>query len=472
MSSMPTSYKSTTGAEPMNPLHPLARDLPGHARAASTPPAADSAPGRLLSLDAYRGLVMILMISAGLQIGNVVKRFDAKVGWEHLHTQVWDKLAFHTEHTEWTGCSFWDLIQPSFMFMVGTALAFSLANRRAKGQGFGWMLLHAVGRSVALVLLAVFLSTESRHLHTNWIFTNVLAQIGLGYTFLFLVAWLKPRWQFVAAAIILVGYFAAFAAYPKNAAKFTLASPNIHADNWYRVDGMPTEWEQAHFKKNANVASVFDRWFLNRFPRPDGKEFQGSTGGYQTLNFIPSLATMILGLLAGELLRGRLSGAKKVAILLGAGLLSLAAGWALGRFGICPVGKRIWTPSWAIFSAGWAFVALGLFYLVLDVWKFRRWEYPLIVVGANSIAIYCVSQMLKPFVRENMRRHFGQDIYEYPGHVYAWLRYHVFSHTSHGTDIFNLYGKFFAPMAEASVFLIFCWLLCWWAYRRKLFIKI
>src|SRR6185437_8532703 len=107
------------------PAHAVARHMPPpHA-----PPAV--APGRLVSLDAYRGLIMILMISAGLQIGRVVKNFDTTPGWHHLHTHVWDIAVFQTDHTDWTGCSLWDLIQPSFMFMVGAAMAFSLVSRQA-----------------------------------------------------------------------------------------------------------------------------------------------------------------------------------------------------------------------------------------------------------------------------------------------------------------------------------------------------
>src|SRR5260221_9863958 len=98
----------------------IVQSTPQARKSTDTPePASAPAPGRLVSLDAYRGLIMILMISAGLQIGKVVQLFDATAGWQHLHTRMWDHLAFQTEHTAWTGCSLWDLIQPSFMFMVG-----------------------------------------------------------------------------------------------------------------------------------------------------------------------------------------------------------------------------------------------------------------------------------------------------------------------------------------------------------------
>ena len=91
---------------------------------------------RLASIDAYRGLVMLLMISAGLGIPEVVYNFRHIPGLANLETPGWDRLVFHTDHVPWVGCGLWDMIQPSFMFLVGTALAFSVASRRAKEQSF------------------------------------------------------------------------------------------------------------------------------------------------------------------------------------------------------------------------------------------------------------------------------------------------------------------------------------------------
>jgi predicted acyltransferase len=403
-------------------------------------PAAPTAPERLVSMDAYRGLVMVLMVSAGLGITRVVRTFEQTPELAHLKTPLWERLAFHTDHAEWVGCSLWDLIQPSFMFMVGVSLPFSIASRKAKGHPFRRMLLHAVARSAVLVLLGVFLMSNGSR-GTNWTFDNVLTQIGLGYTFLFLVAWLRPRWQLVTAAAVLVVTWLMFVAFPAPAADVPSAALGL-PENWQRLEGVA-----AHFEKHTNVAARADRWFLNLFPRADGKPFERNGGGYATLNFLPSLATMIFGLLAGELIRSRLRGGTKFAALLGAGLAGLAIGWALGWLGVCPVVKRIWTPSWAIYSAGWAFVLLGVFYVVIDVAKFRLWALPLVVVGMNSIAVYCMSMLLKPWVRESLKRHAGQDVY-------------------------NVFGGAWAPMVETSVFLLFCWAACWWMYRKKVFVRI
>src|SRR4051812_18965352 len=145
--------------------------------------------GRVLSIDAYRGFVMLAMASAGLALGQAAKL--------HPGSAVWEALRFHTDHVAWRGCSFWDMIQPSFMFIVGVAMPFSYANRESRGDGRVGQFGHALVRSMVLVLLGVFLASAWGR-QTNWAFTNVLAQIGLGYPFVFLLLGRPPRVQFGA----------------------------------------------------------------------------------------------------------------------------------------------------------------------------------------------------------------------------------------------------------------------------------
>src|SRR5437870_3072952 len=109
---------------------------------------------RLLSLDAYRGAIMLLMVSAGLGIPTVAKSFT--------HSPIWQELAHQTDHVVWSGCSLWDLIQPSFMFMVGVAMPFSHASRLAKGQSRPIIAAHVVWRSLFLCLLGIFLISNKQ----------------------------------------------------------------------------------------------------------------------------------------------------------------------------------------------------------------------------------------------------------------------------------------------------------------------
>src|SRR5215472_4254460 len=141
---------------------------------------------RNLAVDAYRGLVMLLMMAEVVQLSRVAKAFPGN--W------FWNVLAWNQTHTAWAGCSLHDTIQPGFSFLVGVALPYSIASRMAKGGTFGRMLLHAAWRSLALIALGIFL----RSLHspiTYFTFEDTLTQIGLGYTFLFLLGFRPPRWQ-------------------------------------------------------------------------------------------------------------------------------------------------------------------------------------------------------------------------------------------------------------------------------------
>jgi heparan-alpha-glucosaminide N-acetyltransferase len=333
---------------------------------------------RLVSLDACRGAIILLMASGGLGLARAARDLDSGSPWKWIGQQV--------EHADWAGATLWDFIQPAFMFMVGVALPWSLASRTSRGQRFGAMLAHASWRSLVLVLLAVFL-TSAWSSQTEWVFTNVLAQIGLGYPLLFILAFARPRTQWLAAFGILVAYWLAFALHPLPALDFDWKAVGV-PDDWPHLTGFAAHWE-----KNANFAAAFDRWFLNLFPRPAPYVF--NEGGYQTFNFIPSLATMIFGLLAGRLLRSELTPGTKVVRLLTFGFAGITLGAVIAATGLCPIVKRIWTPSWTILSAGVVSVVLAGFYGIIDGLGQRRWSFPFVVAGVNSIALYCLWQLME-----------------------------------------------------------------------------
>jgi heparan-alpha-glucosaminide N-acetyltransferase len=401
-------------------------------------PAAESSPvappksvqARLMSLDAYRGFVMLLMISAGFYISRIAKNFP--------DNPVWQFLGHQTDHADWRGCTLWDLIQPSFMFMVGVALPFSVANRQGRGQAFGRLFLHALWRSFALVMLGVFLSSSGQR-QTDFNYVIVLSQIGLGYPFLWLLGWTKTRTQVIAAAGILLFSWAVFAFYPLPGQGFDYAKVGVPAD-WSHFKGF-----EAHWDKNANAFSAFDGWFMNLFPREKPFVFNG--GGYTTLNFVPSLATMIFGLLTGGLLRSGRSHAQKLKWMLGAGVAGLVLGGAVDLFGICPMVKRIWTPSFAIYSSGWTFLMLGAFFWIIEMRGYRRWAFPLMVAGMNSIALYCMSMLMKPWIRERIKIHLGQHVFEQ-------------------------FGILYSSMVEMAFILVVLWLISFWMYKRKIFLRI
>jgi heparan-alpha-glucosaminide N-acetyltransferase len=418
---------------------PVDRSRTAPTRAPDVVPDAAPAPPpparRLASLDVFRGVTMLFMATEMLGIPWVMQKLPG--------SGVARFLAVTLDHVPWTGVVPWDLIQPSFMFMVGVALPFSVASRRAAGQPFAGQLGHAARRALILVLLGIFLRSQT-HPQTYFTFEDVLTQIGLGYVFLFLLAHARPRTQWAAALAILAAYWAAFALYPLPPAGFDTAAVGVPADWPHHLTGFAAHWDM-----NTNLASRADQWFLNLFPRE--RPFVYNKGGYTTLSFVPSLATMIFGLLAGEQLRvggaDRAADRDKVRKLVLYGAAGVALGTALHVLGVCPIVKRIWTPSWAVFSAGWAALFLALFYHAVDVRGQRRWAFPFLVVGTNSIAMYVLVNAGEKYTEKALHIHLGRRAFEALGKVYE-------------------------PILTGAAALLVFWLILRWMYRRRIFIRI
>jgi predicted acyltransferase len=443
---------------------------------------------RVAGVDAYRGLVMFLMLAGILHLADVAQEFP--------NDPVWQFLGYHQSHVEWTGCSLHDLIHPSFTFLVGVSLPFSLAGRIRHGQSVWRMTGHAAWRALVLIWLGIFLRSIG-HEHTIYTFIDTLTQIGLGYLPLFFIglaiyhpgalrgaepnsrrAAIRAALPWIALAVILVGYWAAFALYPLPTADFDYEAVDVPRDWPYHFSGFA-----AHWNKNSNIGWAFDRWFLNLFPRSD--VFMANPGGYSTLNFIPHLGTMILGLIAGRWLQGlavetakstpaqrlrlftshsdaignaaaaarRLAAPPKsasavLARMVIVGVLCLAAAMALDAAGICPIVKRLWTPSWVLFAGGWAFLFLAAFYLIVDIWNWRAWTFPLLVIGMNSIVAYCMAELLLDrFIVDSFHTHFGPRAFQALGSAYE-------------------------PLLSGLAVLAVYWLILFWMYRRRIIVKI
>ncbi|HET6884030.1 MAG TPA: hypothetical protein VFI31_28005 [Pirellulales bacterium] len=401
----------------------------------TTIPRSDPLPptpvGRVGSIDAYRGFVMFLMTAEVLALAHVARALPESAAWQ------W--LGYHQTHVAWRGCSLHDLIQPSFSFLVGVALPFSLASRQKRGEPLWFSTAHAAWRAVILVLLGIFLRSVGRPA-TNFTFEDTLTQIGLGYLPLFLIGFGPPKLRWAALVLILVGYWAAFALYPLPGDDFNYAEAGVAQDWEHNAAGFA-----AHWNENTNAAWAFDRWFLNLFPRQ--QPFLNNGGGYATLSFIPTLATMVLGLIAGDWLRAVAPASRKLVWMTVAGIAGLALGYAADRFGLCPNVKRIWTPSWVLFSGGWCFLLLAAFYLVIDVAGFSSWSYPLRVVGANSIAAYLIAHLFGDFIRSSFGTHLGPEV-------------------------FHTWGKAYEPFLAGVAVLTIYWLILWWMYRRKIFLRV
>jgi predicted acyltransferase len=373
-------------------------------------------PTRNLAIDTYRGFVMLLMMAEVIQLSRVARALPGN--------GFWSFLAWHQSHVEWAGCSLHDTIQPGFSFLVGVALPYSIAARIAKGGSMRSMFLHALWRSLVLILLGVFLrSTHATQ--TYYTFEDTLSQIGFGYPILFLLALRPPRWQWAAFGVLLFGYWLAWALYPAHEPGFFTGF-------------------MAHWNKGDNFGNAFDVWFLNLFPTV--KPYVANSGGYLTLSFIPTLGTMILGLAAGQWLRAS-APVIPMRRLLAAGAIGIAAGLLLHFTGICPVVKRIWTPAWTLFSGGLCFLFLAGFCWLTEVRGYRKWAFPLVVIGANSIAAYLIAHLWERFILDSFRIHLG-------AHAFAFL------------------GAPFEPLVRGLAVLAIYWVILLWMYKRKIFLKV
>ena len=390
----------------------------------------DFAKQRLLSLDTYRGMVLVLLMLESVEYG-----------WQHAlaaaHPSFLTRwIEFNASHTAWAGCSLWDLIQPSFMFMVGVSMPFSFSKRQKSGASFAVMLRQAAVRALVLILLGVFLRTTYTD-RTNWTFEDVITQIGLGYVFLFLLWNRGIKTQFAALGAILVAYWMLFALWPLREA---IPDPEWKEPQKHLLTGF-----FAHWNINANPGHYFDRWFLNLFPR--GSTFTNNGGGYATLSFIPTLGTMILGLVAGLKLKSDKSDSEKLRSFLMFGIGGIVLGLVLHYTGICPLVKRIWTPTWTIFSGGACFLLLAVFYYLIDMRGWKRWAFWLVVIGMNSIAIYVITHLWDRFIIETFKTHLGQNV-------------------------FKVLGDGNQTLLSGGMVLIVFWLILYWMYRKKIFIRI
>lgn len=390
-----------------------------------------SAPQRQVSIDVFRGMVMFLMLAEVMHLYGLAEQFPGHRWLEWLR--------FHTTHVIWEGCSLHDLIQPGFTFLVGVSMPFSIAARISRGASSAALLLHAAWRSFVLIALGIVL--RSMHYEqTNFTFEDTLTQIGLGYFFVFLVA-LAPRWvHYAAAAGVLLLFWLAFALSPAPPADFDYPSVGVPADWPHHHDGLASRWN-----KNSNLSWQADRWFLNLFPRDERWEY--NRGGYATLSFVPTMVTMLLGLIAGVWLKQPLAGNQRLVRFGAAVVIGLAIGWALAATDLCPLVKRIWTPSFALWSGAICMLWLAALHWICDVRGWRRWAFLFIVIGSNSILIYVMSWTVSEPIHDMLLRHLG----ERP---------------------FAIFGEALVPQLTGAATLAIMIYVLWWLYRRRVFIKI
>jgi predicted acyltransferase len=362
-----------------------------HVPVETAPPQKDTASDRLVSLDAFRGFIMTTLAAHGFGLASLSE--DANWGW----------LGRQFEHVRWEGIVFWDLIQPAFMFMVGLAMPFAFAARaRRGGQEAVWR--HAAYRAMMLIVISnVIMSIAANRLHFQLI--NVLAQIGFTYFICYFLMKLPFKGQVAAAGLILAGYTALFYGFAGAGGPFAM---------------------------DTNIGERVDAFIFG----------QANRGHWANINFIPSTVVTLLGVWCGYLMIEKNSHARRMKILAAGAAGLLVAGYGLGLF--IPIIKRIHTASYTLAALGWVLVMLLAFYWLVEVKGYRKLAFPLVVVGMNSMFIYCLDILLEGWIDRAAGVFTGQ---------------------------YEALAKW-GPVAQAITVFLVMWYLCYWLYKRRIFVKI
>lgn len=373
---------------------------------------------RLLSLDVYRGVIMVSLICFGFGLRAVEK--DPR----------WGFLARQVDHSQWVGVTFWDLIQPAFMFMVGVAMPFAFARRRAMGATRSELLRHALRRAAGLIVVGVLITciTEGK-IYLE--FRRVLQQIAVGYVIAFFLLERGLVLQIVAAAGILVFYTAAWIFY----------AHHTGTDPWAMGD--------------ANMGGAFERLVFRH----------NSTGHYVSLNSIPETATILFGIICGEIVGTNWPRKRVMSWLAVMAVAGIGGGLLLGLW--IPIVKRIWTPSFGLLASGIVILFLLLFYWMIEVMNWRRgWTF-FVVVGMNSIFAYTMAEIFRGWFSRSV------IIFSKPALVGMMDRSHFWDAVARPTNVpWPAQIGHWGDVIQAVLVLLAEWGVLYFLYRRKIFFKL
>ena len=315
-----------------------------------------SPPGRLASLDAFRGLAiagMILVNNPG--------------SWSHVYAPL--------RHAVWHGATPTDLVFPFFLFGIGVAMSFSFAARTARGDSRRTLWGHVAKRALILYGLGLFMAAYPRFDFATVRLVGVLARIAMVYLVAgTLVLFLSRRTVFAAMLALLAVYWALLA--------------------WVPVPGFGA----GDLSPEGNPGAYLDRMILGVHMWSGGGGVYDPEGLLSTL---PAVSSTLAGLFAGDYLRtldgaggqagGRIGANAALRLaLLGAGLVLAGHAWDL----VFPINKPIWTSSYVVYTTGWALLTLGGLYWIIDVRDRRRWARPLVVYGVNAITVFVASGLV------------------------------------------------------------------------------
>lgn len=362
--------------------------------------------GRLLSLDVLRGFDMSFIMG-----GEVVLICFAS---------LFPNLKFIAEqmgHSQWDGFTFYDLIFPLFLFLAGISFPFSMAKQLSIGKSRSAISLKVLKRGMMLVLLGVVYNGLLQFDFETLRYASVLGRIGLAWMFASLLyIWLRRKWLVLFSAVVLLGYWALLT---------LVAAPDApEGASSLSVDGC--------------IVGYVDRCLLpgtlhNVIHDPEG-----------LLSTLPAVVTALLGIFTGEFVRSRrvTSEYRKVAAMLGAAIVLLVVGYVWNL--VFPINKNLWSCSFVCCAGGWSLLLFALFYLVVDVIGWRKWAFPLRVIGMNSITIYLAQQFVD----------FSKPVNALFG------------------GVLELLPREYHALGWWCCYMLVCWCLLYFLYRKKVFLKV
>jgi len=357
---------------------------------------------RLTSIDALRGFTMLWIIGGEGVI------LSLKETWPN---DITDVLAKNMHHAEWEGFYFMDLIFPLFFLLVGLMIPYAVLGRLKKGTPKKEIYRHILKRTLVLILLG-WVNYGLLHFDfENMRWSTVLGRIGVSYFFASaLVIHTGWRTQLGIFLFLLIGYWAAVMFIPVPGYGAGVLTP----------EGCLTTWLDQQLIPGKLGLGIYDR--------------QG------VLSAFTSLATTIMGVLAGYWMRSNRSEIDKVKGLVLAGLITLILGWLWGKSFF--ISRNVWTSSFVLYSGGMSLLFLAAFYWIIDIKGYKKWTFFFVVIGMNAITIWV-----------------GQRLID-------------FEFTANALFLgFSKYLGVFHLIFMALTIVMLKWLFLWFLYRKNIFLK-
>ena len=364
---------------------------------------------RLQSLDALRGFDMFwIMGGEGIFIG-----LATLTGWP-----VFQWWAGQLEHVPWHGFHFYDMIFPLFLFIAGISFPFSLAKRIAMNDSRKSIYIHVISRGLILVLLGILYNNGVKFDFDDLRYGSVLGRIGLAWMF---AATNFHEYETQLPYCLVLRYLTGIlASVASSSRRMILVQPIF----FLRKETLPV------------ILTVFlcPEDFTCGNHDPEG-----------LFSTIPAIGTALLGMFTGEFMLSKYLNdkpLKKVLYLVLAAVALMIIGkiWNI----VFPINKNLWTSSFVCFVGGLSLLLFSVFYLIIDVWQYKKWAFFFVVIGMNPITIYLAGRIIN--FRSASRFFFG--------------------------GFTTLLPETWAPLIDGIGITAVAWVFLYILYKKKIFLKV